>query len=180
MHDARARLQRTEEVRRMIRRIAEEQRDRGIPAVAGAQVSCGRDLDHRLQLGVADRPVAEFDRRTGGEFTRRLRQQLRQRPLRDRIVPVDALRIKLLAGMAHGSGAHGEVSTTARAPLPLAGRGWGRGSTRALPMRPPPSLTLPRKGGGNGAIELVGSTTIKLLSPTARVTQRSCPRRRDA
>src|SRR6188472_4250739 len=35
------------------------------------------------------------------------------------------------------------------APSPLAGEGWGEGSTRAVPMTPPLSLTLPRKGGGN-------------------------------
>src|SRR5207245_3360490 len=39
------------------------------------------------------------------------------------------------------------VSNRGSAPLPLAGRDWGWGSTRAVPMLPPPSLTLPRKGG---------------------------------
>src|SRR6266567_7562845 len=32
------------------------------------------------------------------------------------------------------------------APSPLAGEGWGEGATRAVPMTPPLSLPLPRKG----------------------------------
>ena len=95
MHDAGAGLQRAEEIHRMIRRIAEEQRHRGVLAVAGAQERGGRDLDHRFQFGVADRAVAEFDRRPRGKFRRRLRQQIGQRSARDRIVPMDAFRIEL-------------------------------------------------------------------------------------
>jgi hypothetical protein len=36
-----------------------------------------------------------------------------------------------------------------RAPSPLVREGWGEGFTRVVPMRPPPSLALPHKGGGN-------------------------------
>ena len=46
---------------------------------------------------------------------------------------------------------------TRSAPLPLAGRGWGWGSMRAARSSPssrPPSLTLPRKGGGNRPVRV--------------------------
>ena len=105
MHDAGAGLQRAEEIHRMIRRIAEEQRDRSVLAVAGAQERSGRDLDHCFQLGIADRPVAEFERRPRAVIGRRLRQQVRQRAPRDRIVPADPFRIELFAGMGHGCSA---------------------------------------------------------------------------
>src|SRR5882724_7269663 len=102
MHDARAGLQRAEEVHRMVRRIAEEQRHRMVAAVAGAQERRGRNFDHRFQLGVADRAVAKFDRWPRAVFGRGFRQQIRQRPARDRIVPMDPCRIELFAGVGHG------------------------------------------------------------------------------
>ena len=51
MHDAGAGLQRAEEIDGMIRRIAEEQRDRTVLAVAGAQEGAGRGLDQRFEFG---------------------------------------------------------------------------------------------------------------------------------
>src|SRR5438046_2983001 len=54
-----------------------------------------------------------------------------------------------------------QVSTRFCAPLPLAGRGRGWGSTPAVPMLLPPSLPLPHKGGGNG-------DTTRLPSPSRR------------
>src|SRR5216684_2028878 len=47
--------------------------DCAIPAIAGAQEGAGCDFDPVLQFGVADRPVAKFDRRTRAEVGRRLR-----------------------------------------------------------------------------------------------------------
>src|SRR6266478_1380262 len=101
MHDARAGLQRAEEVHRMVRRIAEEQRHRMVAAVAGAQERRRRNLGHRFQLGVADRAVAKFDRWPRAVFGRGFRQQIRQRPACDRIVPMDPFRIELFAGVGH-------------------------------------------------------------------------------
>ncbi len=101
MHDARARLQRTEEIDGVVRRVAEEQCDRFVAAVAGAQEGAGRDLDPLFKLGIADRAVAEFQRRPRGVFGSGLRQEVRQRAALDRIVPADALRIILFAGMGH-------------------------------------------------------------------------------
>ena len=63
MHDTGAGLQRAEEIDGMIRRIAEEQRDRTVLAVAGAKEGAGRRLHQRFEFAVADRPVAEFDAR---------------------------------------------------------------------------------------------------------------------
>ena len=103
MHDPGAGLQRAEEVHRMIRRIAEEQRDRMLLAIAGAQQGRGSRLHHRLKLGIADRAVAEFDRRPVSELCGRVRQQIGQRAARDRIVPMHAFRIELLARMGHRS-----------------------------------------------------------------------------
>src|ERR1700761_9524949 len=102
MSDARAGLQRTEEIDGMIGRIAEEQRDGRPLADAGAQISGGRDVGHCLQFGEADPAIAELDRRSGAKIARRLRQEIRQRSAFDRVVPADALRIKLFAGMGHG------------------------------------------------------------------------------
>src|SRR5690242_3938119 len=101
MHDPRARLQCAEEVDGMVRRVAEEQRDGLVAAVAGAQEGAGSDLHFFFELGVADRPVAEFNRGTRAILARRARQQVRQRETLDRVVPADALRIKLFAGMSH-------------------------------------------------------------------------------
>ncbi len=69
MHDAGAGLQRAEEIDGMIRRVAEEQRDRLVLAVAGAQERRRRDLGQRFQFGIADRTVAEFDRRPRAEYS---------------------------------------------------------------------------------------------------------------
>src|SRR5260370_20700479 len=99
MHDAGAGFQRAEEVHRMIRRITEEQRHRTVLAVAGTQKRRGRKVDHRFQFSVADRTVAEFDRRPRAVLRCRLRQQIRQRSARDRIVPVDTFRIELFDWM---------------------------------------------------------------------------------
>ncbi len=101
MHDAGARLQCAEEIDGMIGRIAEEQRDRIVLAIAGAKEGAGRRLHQRFEFAVADRPVAEFERGARAELGRGRRQQIRQRAARDRIVPADALRIELLAGMGH-------------------------------------------------------------------------------
>ena len=101
MHHPRAGFQRAEEIHRMIRRIAEKQRDRRVLAGARAQEGRGRDLDPIFQLGVADRAVAEFDRGARAEIFRRLRHQLRQRAARDRIVPMHAVRIEFFAGVGH-------------------------------------------------------------------------------
>ncbi len=64
MHDARSGLQCAEEIDGVIGRVAEEQRDRLVLAVAGAQEGGRRGLDHRFQFGIADRLVAEFQHRT--------------------------------------------------------------------------------------------------------------------
>ena len=101
MYDAGPGLQRAEEIDGMIGRIAEEQGDRTIFAVAGAKESGGCRLHQLLQPGKADRPVTEFDRRPRPEFGGRCRQQVGQRAARDRIVPADAFRIELFAGMGH-------------------------------------------------------------------------------
>ncbi len=101
MHDAGAGLQRPEEVRGMIRRVPQKQRHRVVLAIAGAQEGRRRDLDHRFQLGVADGAVAEFDRRPRAVVRCGLRQQVGQRPARDRIVPMDPFRIKLFSGAPH-------------------------------------------------------------------------------
>src|SRR5882724_2786632 len=85
----------------MIRRIAEEQRDRTVLAVAGAQEGAGPGLHQRFEFGKTDRPVAKFERRPRPELGGRCRQQVGERAARDRIVPADALRIELLAGMPH-------------------------------------------------------------------------------
>ena len=63
----------------------------------------GRGFDHRLEFSVTDRRVAEFDRRTRAVFGSRIRQQVRQRSPRERVVPVNAFGIKLFAGMGHRS-----------------------------------------------------------------------------
>jgi ATP-dependent Lhr-like helicase len=64
---------------------------------------------------------------------------------------------KTLAGflptLVELSGASRDVSTTARqarsAPSPLVGEGWGGGYQQTLNLPPPPSLSLPHKGGGD-------------------------------
>ncbi len=61
VHDSGAGLQRAEEIDGMIRRIAEEQRDRTVLAVAGAKEGAGGDLDLFFEFAVADRPVAKLD-----------------------------------------------------------------------------------------------------------------------
>ncbi len=119
MHDAGAGLQRAEEVDGVIGRVAEEQRHRSVLAVAGAQEGAGGDLDLVFQFGIADRTVAEFDRRPRAEFDCCRRQQIGQRSLLDRIVPTDALRIELLAGM------HASVSPGSPTPPSPMGRGRG-------------------------------------------------------
>ena len=63
VHDAGAGLQRAEEIDGMIRRIAEEQRDRTVLAVAGAKEGAGCDLDQPFEFDITDRPVAKFNRR---------------------------------------------------------------------------------------------------------------------
>ncbi len=118
MHHARAGLQRAEEIHRMIRRIAEEQRDRGVLAAARAQERRGRGLDPVFQLGIADRPVAEFDRGPRAEIGRRLRHQVRQRAARDRIVPANAFRIEFFAGMGHAELRHSGARPLARTRNP--------------------------------------------------------------
>src|SRR6185437_13047251 len=111
----------------MIRRVAEKQRYRRALAEAGAHEGAGRDLRHFLQFSKADGAVAEFDRRPRAEIGRRLREQAGHRAARDRIVPMNAFRIKLFAGMGHGPSQTCEAGTMRTAPLPLVGRGWGWG-----------------------------------------------------
>ena len=53
---------------------------------------------------------------------------------------------------------------TLAAPFPLVGEGWGGESTLGLPMRRPPSLPLPHKGGGN--------VNIKIASMSAGIATR--------
>ena len=101
MRDARTGLQRAEEIDRMIRRVAEKQGDGLVLAVAGAEEGAGGDLDLVLQFGVADRPVAEFERGTRTELDGGVRQQIRKRAARDRLVPADAWWIELFAWMGH-------------------------------------------------------------------------------
>ena len=101
MHDAGAGFQRAEEIDGMIGRVAEEQRDRRILAVTGAQQRRGSKLGHRFQFSVADRTVAKLDRRPRPVLHRCRRQQIGQRAPRDRIVPTDAFRIEFLAGVGH-------------------------------------------------------------------------------
>src|SRR5712671_4491540 len=166
MHDAGAGFQRAEEIHRMIRRIAEEQRHRMVLAVAGAQERRGGNLDHRFQLGVADRSVAKFDRRPRAVVHRRLRQQIRQRSLRDRIIPMDTLRIEFFAGMHSAS--HGSMSP--RSPM----------GSRAVPgmihyaaaharqiQREPDTFWLSRHRKGPG-MQYVNSIFGELLKPIDR------------
>src|SRR5262245_5155340 len=101
MHDAAACLQRAEEIDGMVRRVAKKQRDGFVATIAGAQEGAGGDLDLVFKLCVADRPVAEFNGGARTVVAGRLQQQVRQRAAFDRIVPADALRIILLAGMGH-------------------------------------------------------------------------------
>src|SRR5260370_34850490 len=101
MHDAGAGFQRAEEVDGMIGRIAEEQRHRGVLAVAGAKVRRGGLLNHRFQFGVADGTVTEFDRRPRPESYGALRQQLSRRPAPARMVPTHPCRIELSPGWGH-------------------------------------------------------------------------------
>src|SRR3954451_19091239 len=61
-----------------------------------------------------------------------------------------------------------QVSTVFCAPLPLAGRGRGWGSTPAVPMLLSPSLSLPRKGGGNGDTTPVRSPSRRFCSLAKR------------
>ncbi len=139
MHDPGAGLQHAEEAHRMIRRIAEEQRDRMLRAIAGAQQGRGSRLHHRMKLGIADRAVAEFDRRPVSELCGGVRQQIGQRAARDRIVPMHALRIELLARMGHRS---------LPFPPPLRGRVREGGRTTGTGrVRSPPAP--PRKGEGS-------------------------------
>jgi hypothetical protein len=44
---------------------------------------------------------------------------------------------------------------------PLAGEGWGEGWSRALILWLPPSLSLPRKGGGNDGTRSVAMAGIR-------------------
>src|SRR6516162_6115811 len=150
MHEASARLERAEEVDGMIGRVAEEQCHRGVAAIARAQVGAGCGLSQSFQFGVADRTVAELDRRPCAIVTRRLRQQVGQRAAGDRIVPVHALGVKLLAGMGHGQPPRCDASAMLNAPLSLAGWGWGWGYLKHRACGLPHSLTLPREGRGNG------------------------------
>ena len=127
MHDAGAGLQRAEKVDGMIGRIAEEQRHRRVAAAAGAQERGSRDLDHGFEFGIADCAVAEFDRRPRAKLLRGLRQEIRQRAAHDRVVPADALRIELFAGV----GLHLRARC---APSPRGG--WGEG-VRSIVMPDP-------------------------------------------
>ncbi len=175
MGDAGAGLQRSEEIDRMVRRVAEKQRDRCALTDARAQERGSSRLGQIFQLDIADGAVAEFDRRPRAELSGGFRQQPRQRSAFDRIVPADAWRIKWFAGMDHGHDANGEESRMPNAPLPLVGRGWGWGYHEQDARDLPPSLTLPHKGGGNRVN--VPMRTITPLSPSAPATQTSCPRR---
>src|ERR1700741_4418500 len=182
MRHPRAGLQRTEEIDWMIRRVAEEEGNGRALAIAGAEERGGRDFDHRFQPGVGDRAIAEFDHCACAIGLRGFRQQAMHRAFRDLIIPMHAVGIKLLAGMGHQrfairgiTATSCKLSTTGRAPLPLAGRGGGRGyhahRTRGLP----PSLPLPRKGGGNGesvppVTERSRPNTITPLSTTLLTT----------
>jgi hypothetical protein len=61
------------------------------------------------------------------------------------------------------------------APSPLVEEGWGEGSTRAVPMRPPPSLTLPHKGGGNrSSADALAMTVRKTATSHTVVIPRAC------
>src|SRR5215217_5785945 len=101
MHDSGAGFQTAEEVDGMVGRIAEEQRDRTVLAVTGAQEGAGGGLHQCFKLGETDRPVAEFDGGARSEFGNRCRQQVGQRAARKRIVPANAFRIELLSGASH-------------------------------------------------------------------------------
>ncbi|MGY3107841.1 hypothetical protein ACVWW7_004468 [Bradyrhizobium sp. LM6.9] len=101
MRNARAGLQRAEEIDGVIGRVAEKQRDGGVLAASGAQERGSRTLRHRGEFGVTDRTLPEFQRGAravlGGGFC----QQVRQRALDDGVVPTHAFGIKLFAGMGH-------------------------------------------------------------------------------
>ncbi|MGY4316424.1 hypothetical protein ACVWW1_005751 [Bradyrhizobium sp. JR3.5] len=127
MHDAGSGLQRTEEVDRMVRRVAEKQRDRGALAVTGPHEGGSRGLDQRLKLAVADLPVAEFKHRARAELSGGIREQVRQRAARDLVAPLHALGIILFAGIGHGNvqhllGGHRRVGSP-----PPCGEGLGKG-----------------------------------------------------
>src|SRR5262245_26521796 len=101
MHDARAGFQRAEEIDGMVRRVAEEKGYGFVAAIAGAKEGTCCDLDLVFEHGIADRPVAELNGGARAVVAGRLRQQVGQRDAFDRIVPADALRIILFAGMGH-------------------------------------------------------------------------------
>ena len=143
MHDAGTGLERAEEIDRMVRRIAEEERDRGTLAKARTQER-GRSLvDEPGERVEADRTVAEFECAAIAEVAHRFRQQLRQGAARDRRVPADAFGIELLAGMGHED----SVFLAGRQPrslrsLPSCGGGSGKGvapgETAAVDPHPRP------------------------------------------
>jgi hypothetical protein len=101
MRDAGTGLQRAEEIDRMVRRVAEEQRDGVGLAAAGAQEGSRGTLRHGGERGIADRAIAEFQRGARAEIGGGFRQEVRQRALDDGVVPTHALGIKLFAGMGH-------------------------------------------------------------------------------
>ena len=68
MHDPRAGFGRAEEVDRMIRRIAEKQRDRVPLAVARTQERSGGNIDPRREIGERHLAVAEIDDRPVAEL----------------------------------------------------------------------------------------------------------------
>ena len=103
VRDAAACLQRAEEIDGVIGRVAEEQRDGGVLAAAGAEERRRCALGHRGELGVGDRTVAEFQRRARAVIGSGFRQEVRQRALDDGVVPTHALGVKLFAGMGHFS-----------------------------------------------------------------------------
>ncbi len=172
MHQPRAGLQRAEEIDRMIRRIAEEQRDGSILAIAGAQERRRGMLHHCFQLGIADGAVAEFDCRPRRIFKCSFRQQIRDRAARDLVVPADALRIELLAGMGHQS---------ASFPPPLRGRVTVGGKPHAPDSRYPHPRPLPARGrGASWTTARREKLRIKPPSRPAPARQTSCLRRRGA
>src|SRR6185436_5550632 len=57
---------------------------------------------------------------------------------------------------------------TRSAPSPLEGKGWGGGGQQSLNLQPPPSLSLPRKGGGNAVASPGSTTNVSAESASAR------------
>jgi ATP-dependent helicase Lhr and Lhr-like helicase len=76
-----------------------------------------------------------------------------------------------LVELSRGASAQDQVTVARRirsAPSPLAGEGWGGGYQQSLNLQPPPSLSLPRKGGGNRVALPTTTTDFGVRGPGPR------------